>query len=186
MVSDFKLLTLLNNDHNRGLEVMMDNYAGLVYTIVYNQLSSIFSDEDIEECVSDVFLHIFKYKDNIDLNKGSIKALLAVIAKRKSIDLYRKHKNFIDSEIPIESMDDNLFDEFDSVSSSVSKNERNNLLIQAIKSLGKPDSEIIIRKFYFKESSKDISKALGLKPNTIDKKSSRCIDKLKTILRGVL
>lgn len=186
MVSDSNLLNLLHNNPNDGLEAMMENYMGLVYKIVHNQLSSVLSSEDIEECVSDVFLYVFNYKDNIDLQKGSIKALLAVIAKRKSIDLYRKHKKTIDLKVPLESIEENTFEEFDSVSDSVSNNERNKLLIDAIKSLGEPDSEIIIRKFFFRESSKDISKVLGIKANTIDKKSSRCMNKLKKILRGVL
>jgi len=186
LVSDIKLLNLLHNQPNKGLELLMETYMGLIYTIVYNQLSNILSNEDIEECVSDVFFDVFNYKDKIDLEKGTIKGLLAVVAKRKSIDLYRKNKKSKNVEVPIESMNENIFDVFDSVPDSVSTNERNDLLIKTIKSLGEPDSEIIIRKYYFRESSKDISKALGLKVNTIDKKASRCMDKLKKILRGVL
>ncbi|HSQ90425.1 sigma-70 family RNA polymerase sigma factor [Romboutsia sp.] len=186
MISDIKLLNLLHNQPDKGLELMMEAYMGLIYTIVYNQLSNILPNEDIEECVSDVFFYVFNYKDKIDLEKGTIKALLAVVAKRKAIDLYRRNKKSKAVEIPIESMNENIFDKFDSVSDSVSTDERNNFLIKAIKSLGEPDSEIIIRKYYFKESSKDISKVLGLKVNTIDKKASRCMGKLKNILRGVL
>lgn len=186
MVSDSQLLNALHSQPEKGLHLMMDTYMGLVYTIVYNQLYSILPNEDIEECVSDVFFYVFNYKDKIDLDKGSIKSLLSVIAKRKAIDVYRKSKKSVDFQIPIGSLNENLFNDFDSVSDSVSTNERNKLLIEAITSLGEPDSEIIIRKYYFKESSKDISKVLGLKVNTIDKKSSRCINKLKNILRGIL
>lgn len=186
MVSDIKLLNLLHTHPNKGLELLMETYMGLVYTIVYNQLTNILSNEDIEECVSDVFFEVFNYKSKINLEKGTIKSLLAVIAKRKSIDLYRKNKKSKSIEIPIESVSENIFDVLDSVSDSISTNERNELLIKTIKSLGEPDSEIIIRKYYFRQSSKVISKALGLKVNTIDKKSSRCMEKLKKILRGIL
>lgn len=184
MVSDEKLIHVLYNNPEKGLEILMKNYIGLVYTIVYNQLSNILSNEDIEECVSDIFFEIFKHKDRIDLNKGSIKGFLAVVSKRKAIDLYRKYKNENKIKVPIDTID--IANNCDDISTSISIEERNDILLKTIKSLGEPDSEIMIRKYYFRQSSKDISKILGIKANTIDKKASRCINKLKNILGGIL
>lgn len=182
MISDIELLKILNNKPETGLKIMMDDYMALVYTIIFNQLSNIYSKEDIEECVSDVFFEVFHYRNRIDLTRGSIKAFLAVIAKRKAIDMYRKNKN--NTHIPIEDIAESLFTASDEVADSILEKESNSVLIDAVKSLGEPDSEIIIRKYYFHQSSKDISKNIGIKVNTIDKKVSRCIQKLKKILGG--
>lgn len=186
MISDLNLIELLSNRPEEGLELMMDTYMNLVYTIVCNQLENICSNEDIEECVSDVFFDVFKYRDKINLEKGSIKGFLSIVAKRKAIDLYRKNKTQHNIKVPIEDADIIDLDNIDDLASSVAKKERNNTLINIIKSLGEPDSEIIIRKYYLRQSSKDISKILGLKANTVDKRSSRCIQKLKHVLGGVL
>ena len=164
--------------------MMMNNYMALIYTIIFNKLSSMYSKEDIEECVSDVFFEVFRYRNRIDLQKGSIKAFLAVIAKRKAIDMYRKNKN--NNHIPIDDISQSLYTAEDEVADSILLNESNLELIDAIKSLGEPDSEIIIRKYYLRQSSKDISKNIGLKVNTIDKKVSRCIQKLKKVLGGIM
>jgi len=164
--------------------MMMNNYMALIYTIIFNKLSSMYSKEDIEECVSDVFFEVFRYRNRIDLQKGSIKAFLAVIAKRKAIDMYRKNKN--NNHIPIDDISQSLYTAEDEVADSILLNESNLELIDAIKSLGEPDSEIIIRKYYLSQSSKDISKNIGLKVNTIDKKVSRCIQKLKKVLGGIM
>jgi len=164
--------------------MMMNNYMALIYTIIFNKLSSMYSKEDIEECVSDVFFEVFRYRNRIDLQKGSIKAFLAVIAKRKAIDMYRKNKN--NNHIPIDDISQSLYTAEDEVADSILLNESNSELIDAIKSLGEPDSEIIIRKYYLSQSSKDISKNIGLKVNTIDKKVSRCIQKLKKVLGGIM
>ena len=164
--------------------MMMNNYMALIYTIIFNKLSSMYSKEDIEECVSDVFFEVFRYRNRIDLQKGSIKAFLAVIAKRKAIDMYRKNKN--NNHIPIDDISQSLHTAEDEVADSILLNESNLELIDAIKSLGEPDSEIIIRKYYLSQSSKDISKNIGLKVNTIDKKVSRCIQKLKKVLGGIM
>ena len=184
VISDIELLELLHNKPEQGLKVMMKNYMALIYTIIFNKLSGMYSKEDIEECVSDVFFEVFRYKSRIDLQKGSIKAFLAVIAKRKAIDMYRKNKN--NNHIPIDDISQSLYTAEDEVADSILLNESNLELIDAIKSLGEPDSEIIIRKYYLSQSSKDISKNIGLKVNTIDKKVSRCIQKLKKVLGGIM
>ena len=184
MISDIELLDMLNNKPEIGLKIMMDDYIALVYTIIFNKLSSIYSKEDIEECVSDVFFEVFHYKHRIDLTKGSIKAFLAIVAKRKAIDMYRKNKN--NKHIPIDDVAESLYNTSDEVADSILVKESNSELIGAIKSLGEPDSEIIIRKYYFHQSSKDISKNLGMKINTIDKKVSRGMQKLKKVLGGIV
>lgn len=184
MISDIELLNLLNTKPEAGLKVMMEKYMPLIYTIIFNKLSGIYSKEDIEECVSDVFLAIFQNRYRINLEKGSIKVFLAVVAKRKAIDLYRKNKN--NNYIPLEDISEDLFCIENHVEASVVTKENNSILINAIKSLGEPDGEIIIRKYYLHQSSKDISKELGIKVNTIDKKVSRCMGKLKKILGGII
>ena len=178
MFSDIELLELLNNKPEDGLKIMMDKYMALIYTIVFNKLSSIYSREDIEECVSDVFFEVFHHRSRIDLKKGSIKAFLAVVAKRKAIDMYRRNKN--SNHVSIDDVSQELCNLGDEVSDLILLEESKTELINAIKSLGDPDSEIIIRKYYLYQSSKDISKDLGIKTNTIDKKVSRCIQKLRS------
>lgn len=184
MISDIELLKLLHDKPEEGLKVMMDSYMALIYTIIFNKLSGTYSKEDIEECVSDVFFQVFHYKNRIDLEKGSIKAFLAVVAKRKAIDMYRKNKN--NNHIPIDDLPEDLYSMVDDAANSLLLKESNSVLINAIKSLGEPDSEIVIRKYYLYQSSKDISSDLGIKVNTIDKKVSRCIQKLKNVLGGIL
>jgi RNA polymerase sigma-70 factor (ECF subfamily) len=51
--------------------------------------------------------------------------------------------------------------------------------------LGEPDREIIIRKYYFGQKSKEIAGVLNLRENTVDKKISRGLKKLKILLGGV-
>ena len=48
-------------------------------------------------------------------------------------------------------------------------------LVNAINKLGEPDREIIIRKYYFRQSSKEISKAIHSKPNTVDSRVHRAL-----------
>ncbi len=185
MAPDNEILELLQKKNDKGLELMMDTYMGLVYTIVYNKISTICSREDVEECVSDVFYELHKNSDKIDLDKGSLKAFLAVIAKRKAIDIYRKYYKQNSNVVYIETFKES---ELAYLKSDYEKpdhdKEVRTKMIKDIKALGQPDSEILIRKYFFEQPSKVISEAMGIKVNTIDKRVSRVLIKLKKIWKG--
>jgi hypothetical protein len=75
LISDNEFLILFKKKPEKALERIMDVYAGLVYTIVFDKLSTVCSKEDIEECVSDVFYQLYNQRDKLNMQKGSIKAL---------------------------------------------------------------------------------------------------------------
>lgn len=178
---DENLLNEMKSNPEEGLLKLMNTYMGLVYTIVKNKLVSAYSKEDIEECVSTVFYDFYRQQDSIDLSKGSIKSFLAVIAKRRAVDLYRASSKMIHQTDSLDRIPSIATEESSAVDA-----ETKHVLIQSIKDLGIPDSEIFIRKYYFGQSSKSIADCLGIKVNTIDKKISRGLAKLKKTLGGVL
>ena len=177
-----KILALLNKNPEKGLEKLMKAYAGLVYTIVHNKLYPNCSKEDIEECVSTIFYEAYEKRHSIDLTKGSLKAFLAVLAKRRAIDLFRKMVKNTGKVVSLEDYAADGIVEGKLPSAAVGvEQETKELLIESIKSLGEPDNEIFIRKYYFGQSTKSISRLLGVKENTIDKKVSRGLVKLRGI-----
>ena len=54
--------------------------------------------------------------------------------------------------------------------------------METVRALGEPDSEIILRRYYFGQTSKEIGAALGMKPNTVDQRLSRALKKLREVL----
>ena len=83
------LLTLLQKRPNEGMKELMRQYMGYCYYIVRNKLAE-FPQEDIEECVSDVFVDAYRYREKIDLEKGGFRVFLATLARRRAADCYRK------------------------------------------------------------------------------------------------
>ncbi len=184
MITDNDLLLLLQNNPERGLDKLLNIYSGLVYTIVYSKLAGS-STQDIEECVSDIIFELYKNRNYIDLQRGSIKAYLSVIAKRKAIDHFRK----INAAVQNLSIDDEKQGDLpasNNIEAEIINREARNILIQEINALGQPDSEIFIRKYYWGQSTKSIAKSLQLKENTVDKRVSRGLLKLRQTLGGVL
>ena len=67
---------------------LYEEYINYVYKIVYNKLRSCASNEDIEECVSDVFLAVFLNYHNNEGTDGDLKGYIGTIASRKAINKY--------------------------------------------------------------------------------------------------
>ena len=163
------LLTLLQKRPNEGMKELMRQYMGYCYYIVRNKLAE-FPQEDIEECVSDVFVDA--YLQFYDGDPIGFRVFLATLARRRAADCYRKKAE----NLP-------LHEEIQENPKEVSFEDRE-VLLQAIRSLGEPDEKILIWKFYYGYPTKTIASALGLKENTVDQKVRRGLEKLRKALEG--
>ena len=173
-MQDSELLAMLRDTPEAGLAAIMKQYTGYVYTIAANQLRDTGTQEDIEETVSDVFLTFYRWQQTHTTAGMHLRALLAVIAKRQSINRF-----YVLTRQPHTDAFEELLTE--PHSKDIAPDERITL-IQAVQSLGIPDSEIILRRYYFGQSSKEIGAALNMKPNTVDQRLSRGLKKLREIL----
>jgi len=169
-----ELMDLLDRNPELGLEC-----------IIHTKVSTVGTEEDIHECVSDVFMDFFLKKESMDQSKGSVKGYLAVIAKHKGIDLYRKLSRAAGRSTDYKENWESLEDTRVNLEQSVIAREEKSLILGALNSLGEPDREIIIRKYYFGQKTKEIAGMLNLRENTVDKKISRGLKKLKILLGGV-
>jgi RNA polymerase sigma-70 factor (ECF subfamily) len=185
LLGEKELCSLLAEHPEKGLVKMMDQYAAFVYAIVYGKLSGVCDKRDIEECVSDIFYKVYLARNLIDLGAGSLKSYLAVLSKRTAIDFYRKKRVALAS-VPLDESGQEWIASDADVEKAAIDGEARDALIQGIKALGEPDSQIMIRKYYFGQTSKAISKAMGIKENTINKRVSRALLKLKEALGGIL
>jgi RNA polymerase sigma factor (sigma-70 family) len=56
------------------------------------------SNEDAEEVVCDVFVHVWQQAANFDASRGNVMAWLIIMAKNRAIDLLRKRRNGVSLE----------------------------------------------------------------------------------------
>lgn len=182
---EIELHRWLNQSPEKGLKMIMDCYLPLVYAIVRGKLANAGTKQDIEECVSDTFYELYSMRARIDLSKGSIMALLAVLARRKAIDRYRTLRPKA-SELSLDENDTWWVAGPTDLEADLIQQEVGDALVRSVKSLGPPDSEIIVRRYFFGESAKTIGAALQLKENTVNKRAGRALAKLRESLGGVL
>ena len=184
-MQDDELSNILKTDPNTGMMLLMKQYGGLVYTIVKHKLAGqTFCDTDIEHCVADTFSEFYLDLSKYDKVLGSIRSWLCVIAKHNAYDCLRRHKKeagtlSLDAEGIAAPRDDTF-----SVEEALITKEFKEELLREIKSLGEPDSTILLRKYYFYESSKEIAASLDLTVSSVDTRTHRAIQKLRKLFGG--
>ncbi len=172
-MQDAELLHMLQTTPEEGVRELVRCYSGYVYTIIRNKLSGCGTHEDCEETVSDVFVQFYEWIRKNTNKCTSIRAVLAVIAKRQAVSRFRA----LTKQPPCESHEELPIEQPDPVASP----DASVTLMLSVQALGEPDSEIVLRRYYFGQSSSEIAAALGLKPNTVDQKLSRALKKLRAI-----
>ncbi len=172
-MTDAELLDIMQKDPEKGVKALIKQYGGLVYAIVKRNLAG-FSETDMEACASNTFSEFYLDLNKFDLSKGSIKAWLCVIARHNAVDLARK-------ALPLP-LDDELNASDISIESDLEEREMRRAVLKAVKSLDEPDREILLRKYYLGNSSKEIAVRLGMSVSNVDTRASRAVEKLRKIL----
>ena len=179
-MDDRELMGLLERDPETGVRQLMQQYAALAYSVIAGRSGSAASAEDIEECVSDVFFEVYRQRERFDPEKGTLRAFISVVARRRAVNLFRKTVRETgrraDGELP-EGVEPG-FEE------AVIGAEERRQLLETIRSLGEPDSQIIFRRYYFGQKSKEIAADLGMTPGAVDTRLSRALGKLRSMLGG--
>ena len=85
------------------------------------------------------------------------------------------------------SLDDEFVPEMASdedVAEAAETNDTRRILLELIDSLGEPDATIIMQKYYYRRSSREIAELVPLSPAMVRVRSSRALKKLRKLLSG--
>ncbi|MCH5210081.1 MAG: sigma-70 family RNA polymerase sigma factor [Oscillospiraceae bacterium] len=175
MTDEKKLLGKLKKRRYGALEKVIELYTPYVTVIVYNVIGAMMQQEDVEEVVSDVFLSLWRNAGTLDSEKGSVRTYLAAIARNTA-------KNKLRSLCPGEEINENIISLHGDVYEDIEKKEERSFMLEIIKSLGEPDSEIFLRYYYYEEKISKIAEVTGLPVSTVKTKLSRGRKKIKEIL----
>lgn len=183
-MSDADLLNMLREQPEQGCQCLLEQYTGLVLAICRKKLGGCCTPEDIEELVSDILFEFYQKREQISLEKGTIRGLLAVMTGRRCIDHYRSRRSGLEM-MQAESLDDaadTLRDTAPDPEESLLSKEQRKTVLDAIAALGEPDHEIFISKYYYGETSSEIAGRLDMRTGAVEMRLSRAKRKLKALL----
>lgn len=187
-MKDEKLLKTILRDPESGMERLVAEYGGLVCAVIRSRLSGTrFCEADIEDCAAETFADLYAglkaAEHSGDLSGFPLKGRLCVIAKRRAADMLRRFYREADV-VPLTPEISAAVPAPGSVEDAFAEAETRAALIAAVKALGRPDSEIIIRKFFLGQSAKEIAEATSLSESNVNTRTHRALKKLKNSMGG--
>ena len=187
-MTDEALLLEIKKDPSKGFDFLFKEYSALVLNVCRRVLLPVGTEEDAQECASDVFVAFFKSSEKFDPSRCSLKGFLAFNAKNAAIDRYRKLKREKEQSSSIETIGEENLPPVSAAFEKSEDKEKSRFIANAIRSLGEPDSSILMRKYFLGENTREIASRLSLAPATVKKRARRALEKLKIKLSsgGVL
>ena len=88
-MTDEKIISAIARGDEAAIHAVITKYSKLMWSIAGSILHNVASDEDIEECVADVFVYLWKHPEKYDARRGRLKVWLSVIARSQALDRYR-------------------------------------------------------------------------------------------------
>ena len=167
-MQDKLMIKYIKKRNEKGMEILTDQYNGLITSVVRYHLGSLINYE--EECVSDTLL------DGFEKNKNSFKNWICAIAKYRAIDYKRKYLN----KMELSTLDE----ETSYIDKNLLQIEIQEELNETLNFLSKEDEEIFRRYYLEDESIVDIARNKKLAISSVHSKLSRGKAKIrKSLLR---
>ena len=178
-MTEKQMITKLQAGDESTLDAAIMSYSRLLWGIARAVLLNVGTTQDMEECVADAFIQLWRNRETMVESRGGIKSWLCTVAKCKAIDCYRKavKKSEISLDEQLSALGSNLFDQ---TLDAVLQRE----LLAAVNALGEPDHEILLRRYYYQQKPKDIALALDLTVKQVENRLFRAKQRLRNRLEG--
>jgi RNA polymerase sigma-70 factor (ECF subfamily) len=176
---DEEIVKLLAARDQRSIELIAQQYEKLIryiaVTILHNRESS------VEECINDVYLKIWTHGAKYDYEKASFKTYLKAITRNTALNYLRKMKRLEELEGMDESdtLQSEYIDYSQNLEQKVIYQEEVQVLNKILLAMRKKDRELVLRRFYYLQSTKQIAEAMNMSENAVDSKLSRLRKKIR-------
>ncbi|MEW9080302.1 sigma-70 family RNA polymerase sigma factor [Terrisporobacter glycolicus] len=148
-MQDELMIKYIKKKKEKGMELLIDNYRGIITAIVRRHLGVLTNYE--EECVDDVLMSIWDNIKSFDSSKNTFKNWICAISKYKAIDYKKKYLSkieYVDMSEEIYYIDEELLksemeEEINDILSYLNESDRRLFKEHYLK--GEPLEEIAIK-----------------------------------------
>ena len=174
-MNDDQIINAIQNGNEAVMAQVMRKYARLLWSVVSPILKGIGPEEDMEECVADVFVYLWQHPEKYDPKKGKLRSWLCIVARSRAKDRYRRlsKQNALSTEDVWMA---------DAVIEEPMEFGGRQAVIDAVMALDEPDREIIVRRYYYEQKPRRIAEAMALTVKQVNNRLYQAKKKLRKIL----
>ncbi|MCM1046508.1 MAG: sigma-70 family RNA polymerase sigma factor [Candidatus Gastranaerophilales bacterium] len=176
ILNDKKIILAIIKQDEQMLAFVVRKYSKLLWKIAAPILINAASVQDVEECVADVFIHLWRYPEKYDPDKGSLSTWLTVVARSKALDRYRQIIR--KRELPVEE----IVAEIPVYSEIATTDAEYAQLLSCIDELDEKEKELIIRRYYYEQKPAEIAVVLDIPKKQVENKLYYVKQKLKKMM----
>lgn len=162
------------------LESLYNKYNGLMYSTAFRILNDHQLSQDAVQMAFVKIIRNIKIINEIECNKT--KALMVIICRNTSIDLYNKRKRH--NSIVIEEINEFIPDYAFSIDEQMIKHESLTVLKEKIRLLHQPYADIISLKYFYDYSDSEIAKILDISELNVRVRLHRAKNSLIDLVKG--
>lgn len=162
-MKDEVIIAAIRNGDAAAMNQVMDKYARLLWPIADAVLKNVGNEQDVEECVADVFISLWEAPERFAPERGSLKTFLCIQTRSRAIDRYRALAR--KKTVP---MEEAALAESAGMQELLLKAETRRELLSAVNALAEPEREILVRRYYYNQKPRQIALALGMTVKQVD------------------
>lgn len=184
-MNDQEMYQKLQDRDHEALRKLVDLYSAPVFKLVSYILEGVGSEEDVEECCSDVFFTCWNEIDRYQPDRASLRTFLLMLAKYTSLNQRRK---LTQKQSQVYSLEEsklkgrevigttNLPEEF------LEQKEQRQKILQALETLSPLDKELVYRRYFLYEKIEDLAEKKELSRQAVDNRLWRARKTLRAYL----
>lgn len=164
-MTDNELIEYIIHNPEEGIKQAIKQYGAIVNAVVIKIIGAN-NRMDVQECVSNVFIKLWKYSSQFDEEKGVLKGYIVAIARNEALSKLKSIKKD-NMQQSLEEMDGDIGTDIDMIS-ELSVKVNTEIIGEMVDHLKEPDRQIFIRRHYWGERIKIIAAAMNLEEKFVE------------------
>lgn len=156
-MQDKQLAAAIARGEGDAMNTVMNRYARLLWQIAAAVLKNVGSEADVEECVADAFIYLWRNPERFDPQRGTLKSFLCMVVRSRAIDRFRQL-----TRNPVLPLEEAVLSATVGMQEELMSRETRRELIAAVNALGEPGREILLRRYYYNQKPREIALAMDL------------------------
>ena len=170
--SELSILHRIAVNDKHAVEDCLNKYGNLVWSLALNFTNS---REDAEDAVQDIFIDVWKYAGRFDETKSAEVSFVSLIARRRLIDLLRRHKRQPETYVSEEILQNSP----DGYDTNIQNQIEAKQAIQYLNKLNPQQRKLVQMAIYGGMSQSEIAETTGLPLGTVKSHIRRGFQKIR-------